>query len=375
MIRTADIVIINSFDTYEHRVELLKQFFLKQGFSTRVITSDWQHFQKQERRCCPEDYEMIHVHPYMKNFSLDRLRSHYFFSKAAFRRAQELKPKLLWVMVPPNALVKYADRYKREHSDVKLVFDLIDMWPETMPISKFKSLPPFLLWRNLRNKNLGSADAVVTECALYQSVLGKVCDDQKMHTLYLARERTQPEPVVSLPQDRIGLCYLGSINNIIDIACVGKIIEQIKGKVDLHILGDGEKRQELIDTATAAGANVIYHGKVYDSRLKQEIFDQCHYGLNIMKPSVFVGLTMKSMDYFEGGLPIINTIRGDTWNFVEKEKIGINYQDAQSLTPQALEAGQQRRDCIHDFFDDHFSVAEFEKGVRTILDDVELCGK
>ena len=44
-----------------------------------------------------------------------------------------------------------------------------------------------------------------------------------------------------------------------------------------------------------------------------------------MKKSVCVGLTMKSIDYFEFGLPIINNIKGDTWNAVEEYGIGINY--------------------------------------------------
>lgn len=373
MKQNADVVIINCFDTYEHRVELVKRFFLKQGISTCVITSDWQHFHKQKRQSCPDDYEMVHVQPYTKNFSMARLRSHYNFAKVAVEQAREKNPKLLWVLVPPNALVQYAVDYKRACKQTKLVFDVIDMWPETMPISKFKMVYPLRVWRNLRDKSLNCADAVVTECDLYQSVLREICDDQKMHTLYLARERTQPEAVVNLPEDRVGLCYLGSINNIIDIPCIGQIIEQIQGKVDLHILGDGERRQQLINTATAAGANVIYHGKVYDPQLKQQIFDQCHYGLNIMKQSVFVGLTMKSMDYFEGGLPIINTIKGDTWNFVEREKIGINYRNAQSLTAQALKEGQRMRYRMSHFFDNHFSVAEFERGVQTVMKDIKFC--
>ena len=43
-----------------------------------------------------------------------------------------------------------------------------------------------------------------------------------------------------------------------------------------------------------------------------------------MKPQVCVGLTMKSLDYLWGGLPIINTIQGDTHKICEEEKIGWN---------------------------------------------------
>ena len=67
-----------------------------------------------------------------------------------------------------------------------------------------------------------------------------------------------------------------------------------------------------------------YHGIVYEEKIKEEIYAHCHFGLNIMKEAVFVGLTMKSLDYLSHGLPIINTIQGDTKQIVDQYKIGIN---------------------------------------------------
>ena len=43
-----------------------------------------------------------------------------------------------------------------------------------------------------------------------------------------------------------------------------------------------------------------------------------------MKSSVRVGLTMKSIDYLSYGIPILNTIPDDTWELVDREKIGVN---------------------------------------------------
>ena len=63
---------------------------------------------------------------------------------------------------------------------------------------------------------------------------------------------------------------------------------------------------------------------VYEPKKKQAIFDECHFGLNIMKSSVCVGLTMKSLDYFQAGLPIINNIDGDTADMIEAYHIGFN---------------------------------------------------
>lgn len=361
------VVIINCFDTYEHRVELLRAFFQNRNCDVHVLTSDWRHFHKSVRTQCPEGYEMIHTLPYTKNLSAERLLSHHRFAAHAFARVEELKPDILWVLVPPNSLVKQAEAYKKRNPGTKLVLDIIDMWPETMPISRFKNLPPFTAWRNLRDKHLNSADAVVTECALYQTVLHNVCDPAKMHTLYLARDlqlfASNPNP----PEDRISLCYLGSINNIIDIPCIGRIIRAIDGPVDLHIVGDGENRQALIDSAGEAGANVIFHGKVYDPVRKQQIMDKCHAGLNIMKESVFVGLTMKSMDYFEAGLPIINNIKGDTWQLVTDEQIGVNYSMGEKMDADVIASLQKHRGNVRCVFERYFTKESFSKNVDSIL--------
>lgn len=366
------VMLINCFDTYEHRVEFLAKYFRDRDCEVRVITSDWHHIHKTVRIQCPKDFEMLHVRPYTRNLSADRLLSHHRFAMDAFSRAQEFEPDLLWVLVPPNSLVKQADEYKKRNPGTKLVMDVIDMWPETMPISRFKTLPPFSFWKDLRDRHLKCADVVVTECDLYQQALRVACSGKKMHTLYLARNPAQNQsgslPV--LPEDRVVLCYLGSINNIIDIPCIARIISSIEGAVELHIVGDGEKRQELIDVAAQAGADVIYHGKVYDPKKKQEIFNRCHFGLNIMKKSVFVGLTMKSMDYFEGGLPIINNIRGDTWNFVRQNEIGINYSEGEPITSRMIAQCSENRDAVRRFFMDRFTGESFEKQLNKILEDL-----
>lgn len=361
-----DVVIVNCFETLDHRVELLRRYFVKQGKRVHVITSDWEHFHKRVRRDCSKGYELIHVRPYNRNLSVDRLISHHYFAQEVNRRLEEISPKMIWSFVPPNSLAKSTALYKQSHPEVKLVMDLLDMWPETMPISGFKTLPPFSLWRDLRNEYVGQADAVVTECNLFQKPLEGKCAPEKMHTLYLARDWTDASGTVNLPADSISLCYLGSINNIIDIDCIEKIIRAIDAPVNLHIIGEGEKRKALIDQATAAGANVIFHGKIYDRARKQEIMDQCHAGLNIMKKSVFVGLTMKSMDYFECGIPIINNIKGDTWQFVDEYGIGVNISQKVEITAGQILELQKKRDSVHDFGKAWFDVKVFNEKLDRI---------
>jgi len=319
-------VIVNCFDTYENRIDLIYEFFKKKGYDVTVIQSDFQHFKKTYRIDKKQGFIFVKSKAYYKNLSVARLSSHYIYAKDSFKLVETINPDLLYVIIPPNSLAKFAALYKRKHKNVKLIFDLIDLWPETMPVGKVKALPPFTFWRLIRDNSLRFSDFIITECDLYQSVLKDVLKGLKAETIYLAKKDINVVTTPTLYEDEIHLCYLGSINNIIDvpkIKAIVKLIHEIK-PVTFHIIGDGENKDVLINEIKSTGALVEYHGKIYDNQKKQDIFDKCHFGVNIMKDSVCVGLTMKSIDYFQHGLPILNNIKGDTTDMLEKYNVGFN---------------------------------------------------
>jgi len=362
------VLIVNCFDTYEHRANLLYDFFKKRGDEIKVYASNFSHFEKKTRDNPRLDFTYVRVSPYYKNISVSRLWSHYKFAKDVFRRVKDEKYDLLWVFIPPNSLVKEAVKYKRKHPKAKLVFDVIDMWPETMPIEKIKKLPIVQMWKRLRDCWIDKADFVVTECDLFQKELCSNVKKNKMETVYLSREISTFTVAPKLTDDAISLCYLGSINNIIDIPAIVNVIK-ILGKVKpivLHVIGDGEKRDSLLSESIAAGAEVVFHGKIFNREEKQRIFDMCHYGLNIMKSSVYVGLTMKSIDYFEAGLPIINNIHGDTWDIVEKFRIGVNLDKIEMVNQMS---NIEMRKATRAFFIDKFGLETFEKSIEYILNE------
>lgn len=364
-------IIINCFDTCENRVDLVLEFLKGKGIGTYVIQSDFKHIKKIHRLENKTDYIFIKTLSYFKNISLQRLFSHFKFARDSFKVVEELKPDLLYIVLPPNSLAKFASIYKKKNRKTKLIFDVMDLWPETMPIRKFKNMIPFKLWRDLRNNSLKSADFVITECNLYQEVLCDVLDGIKSKTIYLAKKDINVISRPELSENEITLAYLGSINNIIDIPKIGEIIQSIKKRkvVTLHIIGNGESKQELIDTAISNGATVHYHGEIYDPQEKQDIFDKCHYGLNIMKDSVCVGLTMKSVDYFQHGLPIINNIPADTEDFVETYNIGFNVIEKTGIDDNNLEFAKimVKRNNVIKIFNDKFSHHKFNSNLENIF--------
>ena len=338
-----------------HRTELLKEYYTSKGFEVKTITSDFSHRSKTYVK--PDADTIIHVREYHKNLSVDRLLSHIEFSKGARKACESLNPDIIHCLVPCNSLVKELSKLKKRNNNMKLVFDIIDLWPESMPIKRFKGFFPFKIWKNLRDKYLKFADVVFCECELYKQYIhrGKV--------LYWTNGQNCLEMNPELKEDEISFCYLGSMNNIIDIDLITRFLEACskRKKCVLHIIGNGEAKETLITDALCVGVNVIDHKEIYDQASKQEIFDECNYGINVMKPSVVVGLTIKSLDYMCGGLPIINTIQGDTKQFCEMWDIGFNLSEkniksiAKKVCGEDLNIQLKRRHNIRNLYNTYFT--------------------
>ncbi|MBQ9299952.1 MAG: glycosyltransferase [Clostridia bacterium] len=371
-------VCVSCFDFYDHRVELVMDQLRSRGYKCTYITGDFSHFTQQKYTINVPGGEQVPTIPYYKNMSVARVASHHFFAKAVFKRIEEIRPDFLYLMVPPNSLSLRAGRYKKKHPKVKLVLDLYDLWPETFPNGRAKKLAalPFKLWGLMRDKGLKYADLVYTECDLYRHVLKKQLKDKETRLLPICRETptTGPEPVAP-DGPELSLCYLGSIGKLLDIDALTELLRQMAAlrPVNFHIIGEGETRAEVIRAAEDTGAHVMYYGRVYDPQKRQAIFDQCHFGINIMKTDVCVGLTMKSLDYFAGGLPIINGIEADTRRIIRKYDAGIEL-DRGDIARTAREAAMMtaerntamRRNTLR-MFEENFSAAH----VRGILSELE----
>ena len=120
---------------------------------------------------------------------------------------------------------------------------------------------------------------------------------------------------------------------------------------------------------------IIDHGIVYDETEKAEIYSQCHMALNLMKTNVFVGLTMKSIEYFAAGLPVINNIPEDTKNIVEKNGCGFNYTGDMDDVIAWLETLNDRKiddmkNESYKIYEENFKVQVFDNKLKKLLENV-----
>lgn len=369
--------LISCSDHYSHRLNVPDSALRGSGYKTTYITSDFDHASKVKFVCKVEGCVQLPARPYRKNLSLDRIWSHRDFARDVFQYLDSLseQPDMLVVQIPPNFLAYYASKYKKRHPNVKLIFDIFDLWPETFPGERIKKMiaPVFAVWAAIRDRSLGAADFVVTECEMFRQKLG--LDEETSKSIWLcAKPLESVQLCPQLRDDVLELCYLGSINNVISIPDICRLLKELSKEknVKLHIIGKGERQQEFVNEAKAAGAEVIFYGPVYDEQKKQEIMNRCHFGLNIMKSSVCVGLTMKSVDYFRFGLPIINSIPADTKKLIDEKHIGVQLEAgcAKKILSLTKEDCLQMRRNVDEVFAQYFSQAVIEQQYVDVLNHI-----
>ena len=163
---------------------------------------------------------------------------------------------------------------------------------------------------------------------MFSDVVSKTNRDTCSRVIYLSKEDYYdgdfcPSNISNKPYR---FAYVGSINNIIDIDLIVDIIKRAgeKHSVQLVVIGGGESADRLFRLCNKYGVDFEDHGIIYDDTEKHKILSTCHFGLNIMKDSVAIGATMKSLEYFHEGLILVNNIPADTATIVDKYDCGIN---------------------------------------------------
>ncbi len=368
-------VLISCFHYYDNRLFLADEYLKAQGYKTRYLTSDYDTVRKRPFQCHQPDAYQIHTRPYYKNLTLRRILSHRDFALGMYKHLCSLPqaPDMIVAIVPPNFIASYLRKYKRKHPQVKLVIDLYDLWPESFPSGRMKKLlaPVFRVWGLLRDRTLPMADRILTECDMYRQRLGLEQDPRAVTFPLAGRRRPDADLTAKLPQQGLSLCYLGSINNIINIPAITGLVDALSRQipVTVHVIGRGERQEEFLQSLATTQAQVQFHGEVYDPQKKLEVLSACHFGLNIMKETVCVGLTMKSVDYFGHDLPIINNIPADTASLVEKYRVGVNLSEdtVEKLLAMSREEMLAMRENVHRMYDECFDVEVLRKKMEEIL--------
>ena len=375
-------LIISCFNWYKARLEPIREVLLENGYEVAILIADFEHISKTPVREKYDECTYVHVPPYQSNLSVQRIRSHLVFGKSVREYIDNSQPDFIWLQMPPNNPGRCCIRYKKRHSASRLVMDLIDLWPESMPLGRAANTLPAKIWKKWRDNCIAVSDYVVTECDLYHESLKYVLNPEKAGTLHLFKDQTEEDKklVQSILSKRdtngsiVRFAYLGSMNNIIDIEGICGVIRRFMSygiRVEMHAVGEGDSRSQFESAVAGTGCDSYFYGPVYNEQEKIRILAPCDYAFNMMKATSEVGLTIKSIDYLSYGLPLINNIKGDTWEMVGSRNLGLNVKTAEDISEENIQTLKQiNRQQIHEFFQNEFSKTRFREKASGIISRV-----
>ncbi|MGL4673000.1 hypothetical protein [Cetobacterium sp.] len=371
------VVIISSFfkESSNSRGFLVYKYFKESDYKTEVICSDFSHSKKNaEKKSNNEDFIYIKTKKYSKNLSFKRIYSHIMFSIDAIKELKNKKYDLIYVILPPNFLGYLVSKYAKKNN-VTLISDIIDLWPEALPIpNKIRNILDKtinVLWKYFRDKTLEKSNYILTESKYFYDFLN--LNRYKNSRVILLKKLIGLTEVQTkkIDNNSIKIGYLGNIGLIYDFEGMIKIVEELSKfkKVVVEIIGVGEREEYLTSSLKKLGIEYNFYGAIYDENKKSEILSQCDFGFNGYKESTEVALSYKSIDYFSYGLPIINSAKGDTWDMVETQKVGINYSDVnENLVKNIL---NYETVDIFKFFKENFSYMSLVEEMDKIMEKIE----
>ena len=324
-------VCVSCFDYYTIRMKGILNYFSSKKFETSYLIPDYNHFSGKASIIQDDRTALIHVPAYKKNMSFTRLYSHYVFAKGVYKFLYENQPDIIYCVIPPNILVREIIKFKRKFENTRVIFDVFDTWPESMPKLNNKKIfaLPFKIWKNLRENYISEADLVVCVSKSCEKFLRTTHPNLNTRVVYPSPDAAtlnELPPHEFNIKDKITFCHLGNVNYIVDTELAVKLLSLLAKhkKISIHFIGAGNSLENFINALADNGIETISHGVIFDTAMKSKIYSVCDLGLCTPRREINSTMPLKAVDYIRSGLPFINNSLGDMRSIVENDELGIN---------------------------------------------------
>ena len=346
--------------------------------NVRLISSNFNHIRKVHDDSGND--EAISVRAYQKNISLRRVLSYWDFARGIDVSRLFKDVDVVYICVP-DYLSAVKVLLGRPRSAVKVIVDVVDLWPEAIPVEGLKAwvVKNRLILRIaafVRRKVLGRADLLLFQSQHFREVFGSI----PAFTGYLpmCQEGNAVHITVhrSPLRDGINVLFLGSLNSITDVDGLSKILIKLAEHrhVSLSIIGGGEGVNHLLSILDPSDVVVSNMGLVFDSDIISSEISRCHFGFNGYREATEVSVSYKVIDYLANGLPVINCTKGELRELIPGFACGLCY------TAETIDACVERILHLDDsshiemsvaarrLFVDHFGFESFCERLRQHVD-------
>lgn len=310
----------------EHRMCKWKSQLECEGFRVIFFTTDFEHQRKKWVQEFPDGYFMLKSYiPYKKNISFRRLLNHFFLGLSLFKalQGQSQKPDVIIVSYP-TILLAFASILFGKIRRVKVIVDVRDKWPDVFlihPIFILFIWPLFMIKKIIFSK----ADHLIAISPHYYKWASPYRIIQMCNVLPLAQPNVKKVKRYLSASEPIHLIFSGTLGSTYDlnmIISIHDILIEKKINFVIDVCGDGPKKKWLEDQIIFK-KNIKLHGWLNKSDLQVKL-DNAQFGLMFYNENAPQGWPNKLVEYMANGLPIINTLSGESWDLIEQEDLGIN---------------------------------------------------
>jgi hypothetical protein len=343
----------------EYRYSLFGNYLSNKGYDVIWWTSNFSHHFKNKRGKAWQEIQInskfkIILVPntrYKSNISFARILRDITFSFNLYnQRKKLLSPDLIIYYESPfnfgfsgHALAKY---YK-----VPVVFDQVDLWPELIVnfypknlkkilnkllyfvyyhrnrinsnLNGFISLSkPYLEipFKNINSKNIVFKEIIYNgiEVNIFRNLMNSSKEDIEISKILRYK-----------PINELRLIFAGSLGPSYDINLILNTALKLKViyNTNIHfiIAGDGPQKNNLIHFINDNNLfNVSYVGFLKPEILCR-IYKNCDIGLSTYTIKSNVEMPDKFYDFTTAGLVILNSLKGEVFNWIHEYNLGFNY--------------------------------------------------
>lgn len=329
--------------SYTDRFVYLAKMMHDRGNEVELIASDFCHDNKKERetKVCdmyPFKITLLHEEPYIRNVSLQRLKSHYAWGKRVEKYLNTInKPNAIYCAIPSLTASKAVANYCKKKR-VKFIVDLQDLWPEAFAMAVPNKLIQqfFLPMKWYADASYRAADLAVAVSETYVRRILTV--NKKLSSglsVYLGNDGNEfdigkKEYHLERTDDEFVIGYIGNMSTSYDIPMVfdalAKVTKRnnIAKQIRFVLIGGGVDEEKFKEYGKRVYPNHTFMGKKNYQEMAGMVSD-CDIVVNpIIKGSV-ASIINKVGDYALSGVPVINTQESEEYRkLVETYHCGIN---------------------------------------------------
>lgn len=334
------------------RTMYLFDMMRRNGHSPILLTSDFNHYKKQERDIekfklehpdYAEDIVFVHTITYKKNISFNRYLAELCWTKAVKKWFQNNAKDIDAVMLSmPDMNTILAIKDICEFYNIEMIIDVRDLRPEAFRVLVKNEILYEILFNSMKRKAdraYACADklfAVSNEYLSRGASANKKAKVKKVvyigAILNLFDEGVKKySHKIKKSKDEIWLTYAGTLGESYDLTTCIDAVKKIKdaGKYNIKfmVLGQGPDADALKKYAVDIGAtNVEFVGFVEYGKMAAYL-SKSDISINAIKKRGSQSIINKVADYFAAGIPMLNgCVCKEQQEMVNQYAVGLNYE-------------------------------------------------